>query len=101
MRVVVEDPGLYGTVVTILHCGAEGTVLQTADGQTWLGDDVEEGVLLWRGEPGVKGTDGSEGKSGESSVIFKLIHLFLTANFSTLIRGDFSVNSNRKGVLFI
>lgn len=46
--VVVEDPGLYGTVVTGLHCGAEGAVLQTANGQTWLGDDVEEGVLLRR-----------------------------------------------------
>lgn len=46
--VVVEDPGLYGSVVTVLHCGAVGAVLQTADGQTWLGDDVEEGVLLRR-----------------------------------------------------
>lgn len=45
--VVVEDPVLYRTVVTVLHCGAIGAILQTADGQTWLGDDVEEGVLLW------------------------------------------------------
>lgn len=48
--VVVEDPVLYGTVVTVLHCGAIGAILQAADGQTWLGDDVEEGVLLrWVG----------------------------------------------------
>lgn len=46
--VVVKDPGLYRAVVTVLHCGAVGAVLQTADGQTWLGDDVEEGVLLRR-----------------------------------------------------
>lgn len=46
MCVVVEDPVLYGTVVTVLHCGAIGAILQVADGQTWLGDDVEEGVLL-------------------------------------------------------
>lgn len=44
--VVVEDPRLYWTVVTVLHSGAIGAVLQTADGQTCLGDDVEEGVLL-------------------------------------------------------
>lgn len=34
MGVVVEDPRLYGTVVTVLHGGAVGAVLQTADGQT-------------------------------------------------------------------
>lgn len=48
MSVVVEDPGLHGTIVTVLHCGAVGAILQMADGQTWLGDDVEEGVLLQR-----------------------------------------------------
>lgn len=32
--VVVEDPRLYWTVVTVLHSGAIGAVLQTADGQT-------------------------------------------------------------------
>lgn len=32
--VVVQDPGLNGTVVTVLHRGAVGAVLQTADGQT-------------------------------------------------------------------
>lgn len=47
--VVVQDPVLDGAVVTALHCGAVGAVLQAADGQTWLGNDVEEGVLLWRG----------------------------------------------------
>lgn len=44
--VVAEDPVLYGAVVAVLHRGAVGAVLQTADGQTRLGDDVEEGVLL-------------------------------------------------------
>lgn len=33
-RVVVKGPGLYGTVVTVLHRGAIGAILQTADGQT-------------------------------------------------------------------
>lgn len=42
----MEDPGLHRTIVTVLHCGAVGAILQTADGQTRLGDDVEEGVLL-------------------------------------------------------
>lgn len=37
---------MYGAVVAVLHRGAVGAVLQTADGQTRLGDDVEEGVLL-------------------------------------------------------
>lgn len=31
---VVESPRLYGTTVTVLHRGAVGAVLQTADGQT-------------------------------------------------------------------
>lgn len=53
--VVVEDPALLGAVVTVLHRGAEGAVLQAAEGQTRLGDDVEEGALLQRaGGRGVK-----------------------------------------------
>lgn len=44
--VVVENPRLQGAAVTVLHSGTVGAVLQTTDGQTWLGDDVEEGVLL-------------------------------------------------------
>lgn len=32
--VVVEDPALFGAVVTVLHRGAVGAVLQAAEGQT-------------------------------------------------------------------
>lgn len=46
MGVVVEDPVLHWAVVTVLHCGPVGAVLQATDGQTRLGDDVEESVLL-------------------------------------------------------
>lgn len=46
--VVVEDPALFGAVVTVLHRRTVAAVLQTAEGQTWLGDDVEEGTLLQR-----------------------------------------------------
>lgn len=59
---VVESPRLYGTTVTVLHRGAVGAVLQTADGQTWLGDDVKEGVpLRW-----VRGRHYSDGKPEKS-----------------------------------
>lgn len=44
--VVVEAPALFGAVVTVLHRWTVGAVLQTAEGQAWLGDDVEEGALL-------------------------------------------------------
>lgn len=60
-RVVVEDPVLNGAVVTVLHRGAVSAILQAADGQTRLGDDVEEGALL-REARSDKGTDGVEGK---------------------------------------
>lgn len=46
--VVVEDPALFGAAVTVLHRRTVAAVLQTAEGQTWLGDDVEEGALLRR-----------------------------------------------------
>lgn len=43
---VPHDPCLQGATITVLHRGAPSTVLQPADGQTRLGDDVEERVLL-------------------------------------------------------
>lgn len=87
--VVVEDPVLYGAVVTVLHCGAVGAVLQTADGQTWLGDDVEEGVPLRRagsGE-GQMAVKASLRFSYYHSLIFKWIHLSYRANLSSLTWG--------------
>lgn len=44
---VPQDPGLQGATITVLHRGAPAAVLQPADGQTQLCDDVEERVLLW------------------------------------------------------
>ena len=44
---VPQDPGLQGATITVLHRGAPAAVLQPADGQTRLCDDVEERVLLW------------------------------------------------------
>ena len=58
----MEGPALFGAAVTELHRGAVGAVLQTAEGQTRLGDDVEEGALLRR-VPG----EGWKGRNGDES----------------------------------
>ena len=58
---VAEHPGLHGAVVTGLHSGAIGAILQVADGQTGLGGDVEEYVLL-QGGPWQRHQEGIGGR---------------------------------------
>lgn len=60
--VVAQEPVLGGATIAVLHHGAVGAVLQAADGQAHLGDDVQEGALLRTG-PGRRcgGTDSGGG----------------------------------------